>query len=108
MGFITTATLNNDCLDELNGERGLGLGPLLRNAVLRLSMGSSVSVPIAGITVVESHHADYCVPVLVGGGAEAKVIKNVRVFYTSPDPELEVLKELAEKHRFALLKKRAR
>ncbi len=109
MGFITSLTLNNDLLSDLKRDDSR-LGPELYNAVLSVDFPEAgrSKVSAAGIQVVESHHADYAQPILVGGGREATVIGGVSIFYTVPDPELELLRQLARKHGFDLRKKRSR
>jgi hypothetical protein len=54
--------------------------------------------------VVESHHADHCVPVLVGGN-NAWLIERCFVRWSVADPEMHLLRSLAEKHGFTLKKK---
>lgn len=107
MGFITTLTANNDFFDELKraAENGMNVGLILYDALLRISSTRPVHVPVAGITIVETHHADLAQPVLVGGGREAHVIDGINIFYTDMEPELTLLKQLAEKYGFVIYKK---
>jgi hypothetical protein len=107
MGFITSLTINNDLLHEL-GTSGSFLGRSLYHAVLEAGTRENISVPYAGITVVESHHADYTRAILVGGGQEARAIPGISVHYAQPDPELELLRQLAQRLGYDLRRKRAR
>jgi len=107
MGFITTVTVNNDLLHELLHKSPERVCRLFHDGLIRMHGGQvPISVPVAGITVVETHHVDHALPILVGGGKEAQVVTGVSIHYTSQDPEGELLKRLADKHGYTLQKRR--
>jgi hypothetical protein len=104
MGFNTTIVLMNDALSSIAEEPELG--PRLYDAVLRLvAKKGSVDVPARGfcnaLTVVETHHADSLVPVLVGGNMA--IVLDRWSNWDSKDPELDLLRNLAVKRGFRLV-----
>lgn len=104
MGFITTLTANNDMIHRLPEVEDLGVS--IHHAILRLPIEDGpIEIAGTGMHVLESHHADYAMGVLVGGGKSAELIKDVCVEYIEEDPELVFLKRLAAKHGYSLRRK---
>ncbi len=103
MGYNTTIVLLNDHLESVRNEHALG--ERLHDAVLSLSRGKMVRVG-GGIQVIETHHADALVPVLVGGNCGQ--VLDASVHWSADDVELALLKRLAEKRGFRLAKKKAK
>lgn len=103
MGFISTVTVNNDFLHDL--PKVSNLGRRLYEAVSKLQISRPVPLDgYIGVTAIESHHADYAQPILIGGGVEAMVIEGISISYMDMDPEIGLLRQLAEKHGFVIYK----
>ena len=111
MGWNTSLMIMNDALSNLETDRGFG--KRLHSAILQMggSPQKPIDVPIGGhvngCLVIESHHADHCIPILVGGN-HAWPIEKCFVRWSAADPERQLLHALAEKHGFELSLKRTR
>lgn len=110
MGWNTSLVLMNDALGSI--ERDTQLGEKLASAVKELSIRKPVDVSAGGhcnaITVLETHHADFLVPVLIGGN-HGWPIGGSLPWSTKPDEmEKELLQRLAHKHGYTLRKKPSR
>lgn len=106
MGWNTTAVIMNDALGDIRGDEHLG--KRLADSVRQLHRGKPVDVPAGShcnaITLIEQHHADGLIPVVVGRNYGYPL--SVAVF---GDPEtglleMELLQILAKKHGFVLRK----
>lgn len=107
MGYITTVTVNNDLLHQLTSRPPEDVCRIFYEGLMKMHGGREpIALPVAGITVVETHHADYAHAILVGGGREAQVITGININYTHLDPEMELLRQLAFKREFYLQRKR--
>lgn len=107
MGFNATVVVMMDSLDSI--ARDAAFGAKLASAVSRKSIYDAVQdVPAMGhcnaATVIELHHADRLVPVLVGGNY-GKVV-DLSIPYTAGEEEL--LRALAEKLGYRLSRKPAK
>lgn len=102
MGWITTLTLNNDLVHIL--PKYPNLGEEIHSAVSQIPIESPVSIPRAGITVIESHHADFAELIMVGGRHEGKEL-GPSAWFNVEDPELELLQQFADKLGYSLRKK---
>ena len=106
MGFNTTVLILNDALGSL--EKDPNFNKTLHNAIIRMggSNDKPIDVPIGnhanGGLVIESHHADQCIPILVGGNY-GWPINNCYVHWNASDPELKLLEALAKKRGFRLV-----
>ncbi len=111
MGYNTTVVVLNDALSNIENDKDLG--KKLKSAVLGMSLAGAKPIDIpAGnhcnaLLVVETHHADQVVPVLVGGNY-GQPLTGTYVRWNDDNPELSLLKALAEKHGFQLHRKRRR
>lgn len=118
MGYNTTVVLLNDCLSNIEADKDLGkkLADATRewwgrsarengHRFVDVSAGNAVNA----LCVVDTHHANEIVPVLVGGNhgwpvREIYVSSHVKV----ESMEEDLLRELARKHGYNLTKKRPR
>jgi len=107
MGFNTTVVVMNDALSAIRSDEEFGAS--LAQACLMAHRGVRVDVPSKGhvnaAAVLESHHADRLVPVLVGGNT-GYVIDDCSLHYRDSSSE-SLLKVLAERLGYRLVKKRA-
>lgn len=103
MGWISTIVVLNDFLHEIGKEPRFGA--MVENAVLSLSHTKPQDIGHYA-TAIETHHNDGIIPVLVGHGKGTSL--EVSVPWNSDDPELDLLKRLAEKRGFNLHKKSKR
>jgi hypothetical protein len=107
MGFNTTVVVMNDALEYIRNDPEFG--SKLADAALRI-WGSdqpedvSAGCFINAATVIESHHADGMIPVLVGGN-HGTVVKGCCVGFRSEAYEMDLLKALANKLGYRLTKK---
>ena len=109
MGYNSTIVVMNDSLHAIAEDKEFG--QKLASAIQKLSLGrGSVDVSagchVNAATAIESHHADFMVPVLVGAnyGRELKE-GSVGWSHDEVDQEIQMLRQLAEKHGFRLTKK---
>ncbi len=106
MGWNTTAVILNDGLDQI--ERDPDFGKNLAHAVLELNVKKPQYVRAGNhcnaVMLVEHHHADHMVLVLVGRN-QGTVITEVSTGWQDPNPELTLLKALATKHGYQIRKK---
>lgn len=106
MGMNTTVVIMNDSLDSIRKDPKFG--EKLYQAVISVGHKNLVDVSAGGCvnaaTVLETHHADGLVPVLVGGN-HGYVVRDIWVGQGSDNPELALLKELAHKLGYRVSKK---
>lgn len=111
MGYNTTIVLLNDALSSIEGD--LNLGKKLRDATLKMSLAGQKPVDVSAgnhcnaLLVVETHHADQMVPILVGGNY-AHVVDKTYVKWNNDKMEEDLLRQLADKHGYTLRKKSKR
>lgn len=104
MGWISTIVLSNDVIHQV--ETDPTFGKRVHSAVMKLGGGGGpFDIGHYG-QAVESHHNDGIIPVLVGHGQGRAL--SVSVPWNSDDPELELLKRLAEKRGFTLRRRPVR
>lgn len=109
MGYNTSVLILNDALGSLKEDTTFN--KRLYSAILQ--QGGAPSKPIElnignhvnGCLVVEQHHADHCVPILVGGN-HAWLIEKCFVRWSAADPEKSLLEALAKKWGYELSQKR--
>lgn len=106
MGFNTTILVLNDQLERIKNDPEFGRK--LYEAILKAQGTRGEAIPVGehGAWVVESHHADQIVPILVGGN-KAIVISDVWAnarFLKAPEDE--VFQGLARKLGYKVTKKR--
>ena len=115
MGYNTTVVVHNDSLGSI--EKDPEFGKNLAKAVLRLSVterGKMVDVRAVNhcnaAEVIETHHADHQVLVMVGGnmGQEFGYAGSWRLDAKKPEDRLTVLRNLADAEGYTLRKKPAR
>jgi hypothetical protein len=110
MGFDTTVVFNMDAVDGIKTDPKFS-----ENLYYALLKGSTqrqlVSVPIGGYTsgavVVESHHGDLIVPVMIGAPG-GMAIPEAAVHYNPNNVEgcyIELLKNLADHYGYRLIRK---
>jgi hypothetical protein len=106
MGYNTSVLILNDALGSLREDKDFG--DRLASAISGLSVNREKDVRIGnhvnGCRVIETHHADNLVPILVGGNM-GYVIEGTYINWSSGSMELDLLHELAIKHGFRLSKK---
>lgn len=106
MGYNTTVVVLNDAIDDIanDPEFGRRLATRIRAAIQSPADVSARNYANAA-AVVETHHADGLVPVLVGGNMGVPV-RGVSIRWNDPEPEVTLLQELARKHGFHVSKRR--
>ncbi|MCK9567493.1 hypothetical protein M0R72_00925 [Candidatus Pacearchaeota archaeon] len=95
MGFNSTVIV---CLDQLDSiEKDPGVGQSLALAVYRSSISNRPIDGPHGMMVVETHHADHLVPVIVGGnsGTVIPVYIGINPNEAREETNIRVLKEMA-------------
>ncbi len=97
MGWISSLYVLNDHLHEIGKDPTFGRR--VESAVLSLHSSKPQDIGHYG-AAIETHHNDSIVPVLVGHGKSREL--SVCVPWSSENPELAILKELARKHGFVL------
>jgi len=107
MGWNTSVVLLNDAL--LNIEEDTSFGKNIAAACRSLHVQKKSIDVRAGnhcnaALVLETHHADHLIPILVGGN-NGIVLDNASLYWESQDPELALLKRLAEKRGYSLHRK---
>jgi len=107
MGYVATIVVNVDALDLIKEDKDFG--KKVYNAVSGLGIRGEGNIHVGGFIsaaqAIEKHHSSYAVPVMVGGYQD-KVVADIAIdFKVGEDTELEVLRQLAEKHNFSLRKK---
>jgi hypothetical protein len=103
MGWISTLVVLNDHLHEIGKDPTFGRR--VETAVLKLYEEKPQDIGHYGMAI-ESHHNDGIIPVLVGHGGGRPL--SVSVPWHAADPELELLKRLAEKHGYTLRRRPSR
>ena len=102
MGWISTLTANNDLIHRLKNVDNLG--SRIESAIQQLSgEGGPIHIGSTGLTAIETHHADTGIAVMVGGPDEGRVLGGF-VHYNQDDPEVMLIKRLAEKFGYRLVK----
>lgn len=101
MGFISTLVVLNDHLHEVGKDQEFGRK--VERAVSSLMMKRPVWIGHHALAI-ETHHNSACVPVLVGRSMGFPLSVAVE---TNPgeEPELTLLKRLADKHGYRLARK---
>lgn len=102
MGWNTSVLIYNDQLSSVEDPE---FGKRLASAIRQMGGAPTKSIDIVGGIVIESHHADHCVPILVGGN-NAWLIEKCFVRWSAADSEMQLLRALAEKHGFDLAVKK--
>lgn len=110
MGFVSAIVINNDLLSDIADDKDFGekTSRAILSLTFRAPECSIFSGPGVAATAVACHHASTGVPIIVGGGTFYKAIRDIHLSENSQDLELELLKNLAEKHGFNLHKKRSK
>lgn len=111
MGFNTSVVVLNDCLSSIAEDKDLG--KRLADAASRIIMRNGPIDVRAGncmqaLQVIETHHADQLVPILVGGNYGYELDTCIHWSTEKEEMELTLLKRLADKHGFHLRKKPTR
>lgn len=107
MGFNTSVLILNDALHSLDDD--LEFGPRLKRAIQEVwGRTASIDVRIGNhvnaCQVIETHHADHYVPVLIGGNCGIPIL-GTYLSWATKEPELKLLEELARKLGYDLHKK---
>lgn len=107
MGYNATVVVMLDALHEIEKDKDFGskLSRAIteansRNEKRDISSGCNANAA----TVIETHHADHLVPVLMGGNY-GYPIKDVYMSYSEYNDEEKLLKRLAEKLGYRVSKK---
>lgn len=103
MGFNTTVVIRNDMMNSLRSS--MKAGEIIVNAADRLHESKGEPVDFSYGNVIETHHADGLIPILSGGNTGRK-INDIWIAAFDLNPELTLLKSLAEKHNYRLVKKK--
>jgi hypothetical protein len=105
MGYNTTVVVMNDALSAI--KRDPDFGASLAKACVEVIRGTRIDVESNGhvnaATVLESHHADHLVPVLVGGNT-GYAFADIWLPYRDSSAEA-LLKKLADNLGYTLVKK---
>lgn len=108
MGFVSTLVINNDLLNDVKKDKSFG--EKVHHAVLRFSNSKPEPHincgPGTAATLIDCHHASYGVPFIIGGGMFYNKISNIIISEGSKNLEIDLLKNLADKHGFDLHRKR--
>jgi hypothetical protein len=103
MGYNTSVIILNDALGQLKEDREFR--PRLADGISKLSIRRPQDVRIGqhvnACHVLETHHADQMLPILVGGNF-GRVIESTYVRWSSEEMELDLLQQLAKKHGYTL------
>lgn len=106
MGWNSTIVVMNDALDGISKDSELGRK--IDKAISSCSFDKQVDIScgpyVRAMTVIETHHADNLVPVLLGGNTGHK-INDIWLSRSVDDSELDLLKKLAHKLGYRLSKK---
>jgi hypothetical protein len=103
MGWNTTMLILNDHLSSI--ENDSDFGKRVASGVRQMGGSPTTPIEIRGGLLIESHHADHCVPILVGGNY-GWLVEKCFVRWSSSDPEKQLLEALAKKHGFDLTPKK--
>jgi hypothetical protein len=106
MGYMTTLVILNDHLHSIRDDEKFGMK--VYDAILKCgSRGEEIFWSGNGVQVIESHHADERVLLVVGGNC-AQVLNHTYGFadWRKPDVQETILREFAEKLGFIVSKKR--
>lgn len=105
MGFVTTVVVSNDSVDLI--ENDPEFGKKLLRAVREVQRGKPVTVAgsHAHVVVLESHHMDQVVPVLVGAqNFEVLDDCQTRWGHDHDRVQLDIARNIAAKHGYRLVK----
>ena len=107
MGWNTSAVILNDTLSNIEADKDLG--KKIADGILQLSYGKPVDVAAGNhcnaIYLVEQHHADGLVPVLVGGNYGVPLSPMLHWSTKEEELEMQLLLRLAEKCGYTLRRK---
>lgn len=109
MGWNSTVVVMHDALSDIAKDKNFGkkLADACQNAVIANRREKTFSVTAGGAVsaaiVIESHHADGAVMVLVGGNTGRQVFPEVYIPYDATD--VKALKEMADSLGYRLEKK---
>jgi hypothetical protein len=105
MGYNTTVVILNDALGSLEEDDGFGKRLAAGIRALQSSRPRDVSIGghVNACHVVETHHADQMVPIMVGSNY-GWPIEGTYVSWrgSNEEIELELLQQLAKKHGYGL------
>ncbi len=109
MGYNTTVFISNDALSDIESDGGFGrrLGDAVRRAFVagghpvEVSAGSFVNAAY----VLGSHHSSRVIPYLIGGNFGWRV-EGITLDTTPEGMEERLLRQLAQKHGFRLVRKK--
>jgi len=108
MGYNTTVVVLNDALSAIMRDPAFGEN-LAKACAQPMLLGTKTMIEVPALNhvnaahVIETHHADQLVPVLIGGNMGTP-ISGLHLGYR--DTEVAMLKSLAEKHGYNLRPKR--
>lgn len=108
MGYNTTVVVLNDALNLIMRDPAFGEN-LAKACAQPLLFGTKELIAVPALNhvnaahVIETHHADRLVPVLIGGNI-GKAVEDLHLGYR--DTEVAMLKALAVKHGYELRTKR--
>ncbi len=110
MGYNATVVVMVDALHDIR--RDTSFSERLAQAITNVSafhkpLDVSAMNHINAATVIETHHADRLVPVLVGGNTGLKIDMYLPISWNNGNPEEALLRSLAEKLGYRLSKKPA-
>ncbi len=109
MGWNTSAVIMNDALHDIAKDKDIG-EKIMRAAQTLHGRGEPVDISAMNhcnaITLIETHHADSLIPILVGGNS-GKLLPGTGLHWNVSEEEFEVtlLLQLANRHGFHLRKK---
>lgn len=108
MGNNTTVVVYNDALDALEKDRDFGASVAVAVRTFVSCPQRRVDIPSGShanaAVVVDCHHADQLVPVLVGGNLGYPVT-GLHLSWREENRELRLLQELADKLGYELKKR---
>lgn len=109
MGYNTTVVVMNDSLHAIQDDPDFGkklVGAIMKKTITRDPIDVSALGHCNAATVIETHHADCMVPVLVGANMGRELVDGcVGWGHDEVAQEIQMIRQLAEKHGFRLTKK---
>jgi hypothetical protein len=110
MGFNTSAVILNDALSNIEHDKDIG--KKIADGVSKLIYGKPVDVSAGNhcnaIYLIESHHADFAVPVIVGGNYGFPLSTSISWQVKPEDADMAMLRALAQKLGYTVSRKPSR
>lgn len=106
MGYNTSVIVLNDAISNIRKDKDFNQRfadavsqKIMRDKPIDVSAGGHVNA----VRIIETHHADIIRPIFVGGNI-GNVIDNVHIYWNDNEPELTLLKQLANKLNYRIIR----